>query len=348
MNASSRVLQKTQNEISTGLKVSSAADNGATWTVAQNMRSQVSAWQTVTDSLNRGQSIVDVAVSAAQSISDLLNQVKAKALAYSDPSNDAASLAAYKSDIQSLVGEIDNVAHTSDFNGINLINKNIGSGIVSLTDMYASPTIYGGIPDGVSGTINLSVSDPSAQGFETVSNPSSAQIYNDGSQSINSTVSLHIPAGSGAFVGIVNYTGSLTITSGTFTPDGFVQKVGVNSDLFGGKFNLGQFDLTSSGLSLNAFDWNNPIGIISAVNTAVATVNSATAQLGTQSSMLSTSISLAKATQDTFLTGIGNLVDADVAKDSAKLTAEQTKQQLATQSLSIENNAPSILLLLFK
>jgi flagellin len=64
--------------------------------------------------------------------------------------------------------------------------------------------------------------------------------------------------------------------------------------------------------------------------------------------MLSSSIALATATQDTLTTGIGNIVDADVAKDSAKLTAEQTKQQLATQSLSIANNAPSILLSLFK
>jgi flagellin-like hook-associated protein FlgL len=139
LDASSRSLQKTQNEISTGLKVSSPTDNGATWTMAQNMRSQVSSWQAVSASLNRGQSIVDVAVSAAQSISDLLNQIKAKALAYSDPSNDATSLAAYKSDIQSLVGEITNLSNTSSFEGDNLLNSDFATSQLPTSGGLGSP-----------------------------------------------------------------------------------------------------------------------------------------------------------------------------------------------------------------
>ena len=52
--------------------------------------------------------------------------------------------------------------------------------------------------------------------------------------------------------------------------------------------------------------------------------------------------------QDALTTGVGNLVDADVAKESANLTALQTKQQLGVQSLSIANSAPQIILSLFK
>ena len=52
--------------------------------------------------------------------------------------------------------------------------------------------------------------------------------------------------------------------------------------------------------------------------------------------------------QDSLEVGIGNLVDADLAKESARLTALQTKQQLGVQALSIANQSSSILLGLFR
>ena len=52
--------------------------------------------------------------------------------------------------------------------------------------------------------------------------------------------------------------------------------------------------------------------------------------------------------QDTIDAGVGNLVDADLAKESAKLQALQTKQQLGIQALSIANSSSSSLLSLFR
>jgi flagellin len=52
--------------------------------------------------------------------------------------------------------------------------------------------------------------------------------------------------------------------------------------------------------------------------------------------------------QDTIDAGVGNLVDADLAKESAKFQALQTKQQLGIQALSIANQAPQSILSLFK
>ncbi len=53
LNATNSALNMTQNRISTGLKVASATDNGATWAVAQNERSTIGALSSVEDSLNR-------------------------------------------------------------------------------------------------------------------------------------------------------------------------------------------------------------------------------------------------------------------------------------------------------
>ncbi len=68
LNQTNSDLTTVQNAINSGLKVASAKDDGATFAIAQNMRGDVAAFSSVTDSLNRGSSSVDVALSAGQSI----------------------------------------------------------------------------------------------------------------------------------------------------------------------------------------------------------------------------------------------------------------------------------------
>ena len=111
-----------QNAISTGLKVASAKDNGAIYAIAQNMRGDVAGYTAVTDSLNRGTSAVDVAMSAGQSISDLLIQMKQKALSASDTSLDTASRQAMNQDFAPLRDQITTIVKNAAFNGFNLIN----------------------------------------------------------------------------------------------------------------------------------------------------------------------------------------------------------------------------------
>ena len=98
LNSTASSMNTVQNAISTGMKVANAKDNGAIYAIAQNMRGDVAGYQAVTDSLNRGISTIDVALSAGQSISDLLIQMKQKALAASDSSLDTASRQALNSD----------------------------------------------------------------------------------------------------------------------------------------------------------------------------------------------------------------------------------------------------------
>jgi flagellin len=87
---------------------------------------------------------------------------------------------------------------------------------------------------------------------------------------------------------------------------------------------------------------------ISAVNTSLQNVDNALATLGTSSNALDTHLNFVSNLQDTLTTGIGNLVNADLAKESATLQALQTKQQLGIQALSIANSSSSALLGLFR
>ena len=78
-----------------------------------------------------------------------------------------------------------------------------------------------------------------------------------------------------------------------------------------------------------------------AVNTKLSTLGAASRNIDGQSSFVSK-------LSDTIAGGIGNLVDADLAKESAKLQALQVKQQLGVQALSIANQAPQSITSLFR
>jgi flagellin len=139
--AINRDLATTQSRISTGKKVASAKDNGAIWAMAQNQRSELNALDSVTSSLQRGQSIVDVAVSGGETISDLLNQMKEKALAASDPSLDASAKAALSADYVALRKQIDIAANNASFNGVSLISAGSTGQVKALANSQASSTI---------------------------------------------------------------------------------------------------------------------------------------------------------------------------------------------------------------
>jgi flagellin len=114
-------------------------------------------------------------------------------------------------------------------------------------------------------------------------------------------------------------------------------------------------DLSLGGAAMGGITATASIGtqtmataMIATVNTAITQVSSALSKLGTGSKALQSHLSFVSKLQDTIDAGVGNLVDADLAKESAKLQALQTKQQLGVQALSIANQSSSILLGLFR
>jgi len=88
--------------------------------------------------------------------------------------------------------------------------------------------------------------------------------------------------------------------------------------------------------------------MIATINTSIANVSSALSKLGTGSKALASHFDFVGKLQDTIDAGVGNLVDADLAKESARLQSLQTKQQLGIQALSIANSSSSTLLGLFR
>jgi flagellin len=120
LNMTNRDLFKTQNAISTGLKVASVKDNGAIWAIANKMRSDVQAYDRVVESNQTAGAKVDVAISSGESIMELLNEMKGKALAASQAGLSTSAQNALNADFVQLRDQITSIISNSTFDGANM------------------------------------------------------------------------------------------------------------------------------------------------------------------------------------------------------------------------------------
>ncbi len=117
---------------------------------------------------------------------------------------------------------------------------------------------------------------------------------------------------------------------------------------------LSSKDLSLSGsiISLSATDsLLTPTAATQALNrldASITNLNKALGDIGAQAKQISAHTTFVSKLTDTLESGIGNLVDADLAKESARLQSLQVQQQLGAQALSIANQAPQIILSLFQ
>jgi flagellin len=81
---------------------------------------------------------------------------------------------------------------------------------------------------------------------------------------------------------------------------------------------------------------------------SITALNKSLGDIGAQAKQIAAHTTFVSKLTDTLESGIGNLVDADLAKESARLQALQVQQQLGAQALSIANQSPQIILSLFQ
>jgi flagellin len=88
--------------------------------------------------------------------------------------------------------------------------------------------------------------------------------------------------------------------------------------------------------------------MIATIGQSIQNVNASLATLASGEKKFSVQNDFVSKLVDTLNAGIGNLVDADMAKESARLQSLQVKQQLGVQALTIANAQPQIILSLFR
>lgn len=259
LNATTSSLQDTQNKVGTGLRISSAKDNSAIWAIAQDQRADLGGLAAVRMGLDRAQSIGDTALTAGNSISEILVQMKEKVVAAQDKSLTSVSRAALETDFKALLSQITQVVRDSTFDGARLLDNSLPGGLGFLADANGSSTI-------------------------TLSNQD---------MRLGQTI--------------------ITLSAGSSL-----------------------LTITNAGVSL------------SRLNASIDNVSLALARMGAQVRQLDNHRTFVSKLSDSVEAGVGNLVDADLAKESARLQALNVQQQLGAQALSIANQSPQIILSLFR
>ncbi len=254
LNATNNRLEKTQLNITTGLKVNGPKDDASTYAIAQNMRGDIGGYQAVKTAMANGDATVSVAINGGKAISDLLIQMKAKVVQANQAGLDAASRTALHNDFNQLREQIETIVATAEFNGTNLIK----SGANSLS---------------VLSTVDGSVISVSAQNMSTT---------------------------------------GLTINTASL--------------------------LTSA----------NASSALTLINSAMVALSDKLANLGSSAKRVEIQTEFTTKLVDILTAGVGNLVDADMAQESARLQSLQVKQQLGVRALAIANANPQTLLSLFQ
>lgn len=263
LNKTNSLLNTVQSRINTGLKVASARDNAAVFAIAQTQRAELGGLGAVKSSLDQASSSLNVALAAAEAVSDLLIQLKEKAVAATDPGASTATQKALDDEFQNLVAQIDTVVNNAEFNGVNAV-KTSGDSIVALT----------GVPDGTLSIGNFSIT--------------------------------------------ITATDISTATTG---------------------LSLGAAVITSSTGASSA---------LAKITSAEGKLNTFLSKLGAGAKRVDIQRAFTDKLSDAIEIGIGNLVDADLARESANLQSLQVRQQLGLQALSIANQAPGSILSLFR
>jgi flagellin len=127
LSTSHKALQKSIGRLSSGLRISSAADNAAGMAVSENMRAQQGGFRQAQRNANDGVSVLQTAESGYQSISDLLVRMRELAVQSSNDSVSNTERGYLNTEYQDLIGEIDRVSSVTEYNGISLLDGTAGA-----------------------------------------------------------------------------------------------------------------------------------------------------------------------------------------------------------------------------
>ncbi|MGI9479653.1 MAG: flagellin [Hyphomicrobiaceae bacterium] len=322
LNQTNSSMLETQSRIATGLRINSASDGAAYWSMATTMKSDSGALSAVSDALGLGSATLDVAYTAMSSSIDVVSEIKSKMVAAREPGVDRAKV---QTEIDALQDQLRGIAQSASFSGENWISVDTGyaaSGYNATEEVIASFNRTG--TTATLGTIDVAVSsaylfNANTNGSGGAGSATAVQLGLLGSQRMTATEA----AGAGAEAGAI-HTGAGT-----------------------GSIILASYDGTSEMSIATATDAQMD-DYIQAADRAVSDMTTAATQLGAAKSRVDLQKDFTSSLMASIERGISSLIDADMNEESTRLQALQVQQQLGIQALSIANSSSQNILALFR
>jgi flagellin len=302
-------LQNTQRHVSTGFRVEKASDNAAYWSVATTMRSDNKAISAVQDALGMSSAVVDTAYTAVSASIDVMSEIKAKIVTAHEKGADKTKI---DEELTQLKQQLRSTIETASFNGQNWLAWDSGD------DSNDKQIVGSFVRDGNGGVqlamMNYAINTP------TPLTDTNVQYFVDNGGSGEYGI-----LSSGAFAFMAGAAKNYIVLKGATIPPSSVE------------------------ITLNNATTTAELGdMLKTVESMTKQMVAVGATLGSLGKRVDMQASFAKYLSDSIDSGVGRLVDANMEEESSRLSAAQTQQQLAIQSLSIANSAPRNILNLFQ
>jgi len=302
-------METTQGRISSGLKVGSASDNAAYWSIATTMKSDNKALATVSDALGLGAAKTDTAYTGLNAAIDVISEIKAKLVAAREPGVDKTKI---NKELTELKNQLVSTAQSASFSGENWLYNDSASTSIGTKQMVGSFT-------------------RSATGDVKV-----------GTLSFDASTSVLIDTKDAT-------KGALTKGVTVFQTNNGTAATAANATYYLVKAAGGTAASGATAVTLTTSTSNDELeGMISAVDSMLTSLTDSAATLGATNKRISMQDNFMSDLRDVITKGVGRLVDADMNEESTRLKALQTQQQLGVQALSIANSDSQNILSLFR
>jgi flagellin len=376
-------LADTQDRVSTGLKVHGAVDDASNFSIAQGVRGELRAVSAVKQGLAAARGTVNLAATAATHITDILADLRKKVIEASNPAVTTQQLQSLQTDVRSMLDQIDQAVESAEFQDRNLL-KGLSVSLFARFDPVfnasgdtnGNGTINPG--EGLEFDFEISTGTGAITGTSFANSATSTGFpfsFNTGANLGNigagltqitdnqQDLDLEIPGAANngdSFTISLDFTFNGQTQTATSTPitigqianqqrypvagpiDTFFRVLSNtrNDNLELANQPMGHIALGLTDLNLVTGDQ----GAVFRVDTALDAAIDKLSNLGVFLRSIDQAIDTNTVEQDAIAAGLGNIVDADMARESAELAANQLRRQLSAEMLAIANKGPQTLL----
>jgi flagellin len=360
LDQTEQALNTTQNEVSTGLAVGSAADNAAYWSIATQLSSNSGVVGAVNDALTQSQSVLDTATSALNSIITTINAIET---ALTQATNPTADIGDINTTLGALGQQLTDAVTGASFNGLNVLNGSqtapldfvsgynqaTGGAATFNSIIFTSQALTGSTP-----AITTTTTAPEITSASTIATLNALTDNHTATVSYGTDVVDKTTDTTGDSFTVESKALDGTTTTTTYTgldANGNIHTAtGATAFAVSVTTTTGAGLLTQNGVNLTNMTTTTATAEaqLTAVQTALAAVTTYSSIIGSTQDRMTAAATLNTALSTDYTNGVSGLVDADMNQASTRLQALQTQQQLGIQSLSIANQNSQLILKLFQ
>ena len=369
-------LSTVQNQVSTGLKVATAADNSSYWSIAAQLTADSGVVSASNDALSQGQSVLATASSAINSVITTINSIQTALTQATEP---GANITNINTALASLGKQLTDAVTAASFNGLNVLNGSVtalsfvsgfnasSTGGSINTISFTTQALYG-LSTGSTSTSTTSqstVSDAATMSqlqtqFAADTADTTPVSYTAPTATYGNDAVYEDTANQGLTVQSMGLDGTVTTTTYTAldTNGNSIAEGGTPTFATASSYAVTTTTTTANSQNLLVQSGTDLTNLtitgasdaqtsLSAADQALAQVTNYAALIGATQNRMTTAATFNTALMTNYHDGISGMVDADMNTASTQLQALQTQEQLGIQSLSIANQNAQLILKLF-